>query len=774
MIVAMPSTHTHLRTCHLCEAMCGLELDVRDGEIVAIRGDRDDVFSRGYLCPKGASLAQLHRDPERLRRPLRRGPQGWRELPWDEALDAAAEGIDRLQREAGRDALAVYLGNPAVHNHGVVLFGPPFLRALGSRHRYSATSIDQLPQMLVAYLMFGHQLLLPIPDLDRAQFMLIVGANPLVSNGSIMSAPDMRRRLRAIQDRGGKLVVVDPRRSETAELADAHLFVRPGSDALLLLAMLHSILAEGLERPGRLRALVEGGARVRAALEPFTPERAAGPTGIPAERIRAVARELANRRGLVYGRVGASTQRFGALTHWAINLINVFTGALDRPGGVMFPRPAIDPLAIPFGLGVGPGAFGRWHSRVRGLPEFGGELPVATLAEDIVAGREGRPPLRDNRRGPLSDIRGLLTIAGNPVLSAPDGRALDEALTGLDFMVSIDFYLNETTRHADLILPPSSPLERSHYDLVFHLLAVRNTAKWSPPLFETPADARHDWQILHGLWTRLLRLRGREGAVDRVVHELLGRLGPDGLLDLGLRTGPHGQLLPGPLGRALNRLRKRSGLDLDSLRRAEHGVDLGPLEPCLPERLPGDRQRIDLAPSVLLDDLGRLERAFPLGRASQAVRDPAPDPAAARDRRRSPRFMLIGRRLLRSNNSWMHNLPKLVAGRPACTLLMHPEDAEQLDLRPGDPVCVRSRVGEIVAPLATSDEIMPGVVSLPHGFGHDRPGTRIPVAEAHAGASINDLTDCAEVDELSGVAAFSGVPVTVELASELPSWAAPR
>jgi anaerobic selenocysteine-containing dehydrogenase len=740
----MSEAATHYRTCNLCEAMCGLAIETDGSHVVAIRGDREDAFSRGHICPKGPALAQLHADPDRLRRPLLREGTSWREIDWEQALDLAAAGLHRVQREGGNDALAVYLGNPAVHNHAVVLFGPPFLRQLRTRHRYSATSVDQLPQMLVAHLMFGHQLLLPIPDLDRAQYILMIGANPLVSNGSLMSAPDMRRRLRELQARGGKLVVADPRRTETAELADEHLFVRPGTDALLLLAMLQVILSEGRERPERLAEMCNGMDRLRSAIDRFTPERAEVPTGIAAARIRELARELADRRGVVYGRVGASVQRFGSLTHWAVNLLNVFTGALDRVGGAMFTRPAIDVLALPKGLGIGPGAFGRWHSRVRGLPEFGGELPIASFAEDVVAGRSGNHEGSGNRRT-LAPIRGLLTIAGNPALSAPDGPALTDALGRLEFMVCVDMYLNETTRHANLILPPTSPLERSHYDLVFHLLAVRNTAKWSPALFDPPPDSRHDWQILHGLWTRLDRLRGKTSLVSRGLHQLLERLGPDGLIDLGLRTGPHGRLRSGSL--------RRSGLDLAGLAKQPHGVDLGPLEPCLPERLPAHQRRIELAPPQLLEDLGRLERSFPLGAAR-----PRPPTTA------QPRFLLIGRRLLRSNNSWMHNLPKLVAGKPACTLRMHPDDAATLALRPGDQVEVRSRVGVVEVPLELSDEIMPGVVSLPHGFGHVHDDTRLEVARQHAGASINVLTDAAEIDELSGVAALSGVRVEVRLA----------
>ncbi len=760
----MGSSRIHHRTCNLCEAMCGLTFELEDEVVVRVRGDRDDPFSQGYMCPKGPALVQLHDDPDRLRKPQLRTKAGWRELDWEEALDRAAEGLYNLERDFGRDALAVYLGNPVAHNHPVALYGPPFLRALRTKHRYSATSVDQLPQMLVAHLMFGHQLLLPIPDIDRASGLLIVGANPLVSNGSIMSAPGVGRRLRALQARGGRIVVVDPRRSATAELADEHIFIRPGTDALLLLAVLGVILREGREQLGPLTKLVRGIGRIREAVEPFTPEYAAEPTGVPAGQIEALARALARDKTVVYGRVGAATQVFGALTHWAINLLNIFSGALDRPGGAMFTQPAVDVLDLPRGLGIGPGAFGRWHSRVRKLPEFGGELPVATLAEDILAGAtlETKPGTAEgeagSRKPALSPIRGLLTVAGNPVLSTPDGAGLDRAIASLEFMLSIDLYRNETTRHANLILPPTSALERSHYDLVFHIFAVRNTSKWSPPLFTPAADARHDWQIIHGLWTRLLRLRGQDGLIDRSVHALLGRLGPDGLLDLGLRAGPYGRRLPTALGgvaRALpGAIGRRMGGDLDlaKLRANPHGIDLGPLEPCLARRLPSARPYVDLAPALLIDDVGRLLRAHPVG--AQDWRPPTP----AR-----PRFSLIGRRLLRSNNSWMHNLPKLVSGKPACTLLMHPDDARRLALRPGDTVRVRSRVGELCVPLETSDEVMPGVVSLPHGFGHHRKGTKQGVAEAHAGVSINDISDPAAVDLLSGVAVLSGVPVDIEL-----------
>lgn len=734
----MPTT-THFRTCHLCEAMCGLEIEHEGEQVVAIRGDARDPFSRGYLCPKGAALGQLHSDPDRLRKPLRKLRNSWVEIEWDEALDLAAEGLHRVQREHGRDAIAVYLGNPAVHNHGALLFGLPFLRQLRTRHRYSATSVDQLPQMLVSYLMYGHQLLMPVPDIDRAEFLLVVGANPLVSNGSIMSAPDMRRRLRELQARGGKLTVLDPRRSETAELADEHHFLEPGSDALVLLAMLQVILSEGRERAGALLDHCDGLPRLRAAIEPFTVTRAAERSGIPATTIRALAHELVERRGVVYGRVGASVQRFGSLAHWAIQLLNLFAGALDRAGGSMFTRPAVDPLTLPKFIAGGPGHFGRWRSRVRGVPEFGGELPIATFVEDLLAGLDTPDAApAEPAKATLSPIRALLTIAGNPVLSSPGGAALGDALERLDFVVCVDMYLNETTRHADLILPPCSPLERSHYDVALASFAVRNVAKWSAPMLQPGPDARADWQIIHGLATRIARLRGAS-LEQRTTHAAMQRLGPDGLIDLGLRLGPHGDLRGRKLG-------------LAKLREHPHGIDLGPLEPCLPQRLP--RRRITLVPEPLLDDLGRLERACPAWPTTPRL------PAVER-----PEFTLISRRQLRSNNSWMHNLPKLMAGKPRCTLEMHPRDAEALALRPGDRVRVSSSQGAIEVPLELSEAIMRGVVCLPHGFGHGQQDVRMQVASApdNAGASINDLVDPRRIDELSGVAALTGERVRIEL-----------
>ncbi len=712
----MPSARPHFRTCTLCEAMCGIRVDLgEDGRIASIRGDEDDPFSRGHICPKAVALRDLHEDPDRLRHPMRRRGDGWERLSWDDALDEAARGIHAVQSAHGRDAMATYAGNPTVHNLGSMLFGPMLLRAVGTRHGYSATSVDQLPHMVAAHFMFGHQLLIPIPDVDRTDHMIIVGANPLVSNGSLMTAPGMKRRLEAIEARGGKVVVVDPRRTETAELADEHVFVRPGTDALLLLGMLHTIFAEGLEDLGRLAPMTEGLGDVRAIAGRFAPERVEAHTGVGAETIRRLARELARaRRAVVYARVGASVQEFGTLCQWLVNVLNVVTGNLDREGGAMFTRPAVDALRGPKGMGIGRGSFGRWRSRVRGLPEFGGELPVATLAEEIL--EEGEPR-----------VRGLVTIAGNPVLSTPNGARLDRALASLDFMVSVDFYLNETTRHAHVILPPTGPLERSHYDVAFHLLAVRNTAKWSEPLFDPPEGTRHDWQILMGLATRLeaLRAPGIVGHLARGARDaVMSRLGPEGVIALGLRLGPY------------------PGLRLRALRDAPHGVDLGPLEPCLPARL--FRDSIALAPAAIVADVPRLEARL----------EAAPERG----------LLLVSRREVRSNNSWMHNAPVLMKGPRRCTLMIHPDDAAARSIEDGASVRITSRVGAVVAPARVTDEVMPGVVSLPHGYGHARSGVRLEVAREHAGVSVNDLTDDQRVDALSGNAALSGVPVQVERA----------
>ena len=709
---------THFRTCHLCEAMCGIAIDLEGDRIVAIRGDKDDPFSRGHVCPKAVALQDVHEDPDRLRRPLRRTASGWEEVSWEAALNEAATRLAAVQRAHGRNAVAFYQGNPVVHNHGAILYGQLFQRSLGSRSRYSATSVDQLPQMLASLLMFGHQLMLPIPDVDRTDFLLVLGANPLVSNGSILTAPGIERRLKALRARGGRLVVVDPRRTETAALADLHLPIRPGGDAFLLAALVHTLASEKRLSPGRLAAFTDGLDALVAAVQPFSPEAVAGRTGIDAATIRALARDFGDAASAVaYGRVGTCTQEFGGLASWLVNVLNVVTGNLDRPGGAMFPSPAVDLVAFANRIGQR-GHFDKGRSRVRGLPEFGGEWPAAVLAEEIETPGEGQ-------------VRALVTSAGNPVLSTPNGARLDRALASLEFMVSIDLYLNETTRHAHLILPPTFALERAHYDLVFHTLAVRNTAKFSEPLFPAPSGSLHDWQILLGLASRLERARGQGGLRSWLRHRVFSALGPDGLVALLLRFGPRGAGFL-PFGR---------GLTLGRLRRRPHGIDLGPLEPSLPRRLYTPSRRIELAPGRLVEDTARLRLAL--------------------EAQVNGKLALVGRRELRSNNSWMHNSERLVKGQERCTLLMHPQDASARGLCDGDRVHVASRAGIVEVPLELSDEMRPGVVSLPHGWGHGRAGTRLRVAGARPGVSFNDLSDEALVDALCGTARLNDVPVEV-------------
>ncbi|MEY2669332.1 MAG: hypothetical protein RJA59_1970 [Pseudomonadota bacterium] len=715
----MPGTRLH--TCMLCEATCGIAVQVEDGRVTGVRGDREDPFSRGHVCPKAAALPDVMYDPDRIREPMRRVGSRWEPISWDDAIGEAADRITALQREHGRNAVGLYAGNPTVHSHGAILGVPLLSRALGGRSRFSATSVDQLPQMLAAFEMFGHQLLFPVPDVDRTDFFLVLGANPLASNGSLMTAPGIAHRLSALRARGGRLVVVDPRRTETAAVADRHVPVRPGGDAALLLGVLHVVFAEGLARPGRLADFTDGIDRLREIAARYPPERVAARAGVEAGAIRALAREFASAPTAVcYGRVGISTQEFGAIASWLVNALNLVTGNLDRPGGAMFTTPAADVVALNARLGTR-GSFGRYRSRVRGLPEFGGELPVATLAEEIETPGEGQ-------------IRGLVTFAGNPVLSAPNGRRLDRALSGLSFHLAIDLYRNETTRHAHILLPPTFGLERDHYDLVFNTVAVRDVARYVKAAVAPPPGVRDDWDILLGL---ALALRARGGGANRrnlgATLRVARALGPRRILGLLLRFGPH-------------------SLSIGTLERSPHGVDLGPLRPRLPGRLFTPGRRIRLVPGVLEEDLVRLDAD--LGAA-------APRPEGE--------LRLIGRRQLRGNNSWMHNSERLVKGPAGCTLLMHPGDAAARGLAQGAVVRVRSRVGEIRVPVAVTDEVGRGVVCLPHGWGHDREGSALRVAAARPGASFNDLADEGRIDALCGNADFSGVPVTVEAADRAGS-----
>ena len=697
----------HHRACHLCEAICGLTLETTQAEdgslaITSIKGDPLDTFSRGHICPKAVALQDIQNDPDRLHQPMLRVGSEWQPIAWEDAFALVAEKLAGIQARYGQNSVAVYQGNPSVHNYGLMTHSNYFLGLLKTRNRFSATSVDQLPHHLSSHLMYGHGLLLPIPDIDHTDFMLILGGNPLASNGSIMTVPDVEKRLKAIQARGGKVVVVDPRRSETAAIADQHLFVRPGGDAALLFGLLNTLFAENLTRASHLP--VDGLDDVRRAIAGFTAEAMSRQCALPAEQIRQLARDFAAAdRAVCYGRMGVSTQAFGTLCHWLVQLINLVTGNLDRPGGALCTTPAVDLVASTSG-----GHFNRWQSRVSGRPEYGGELPVSALAEEMLTEGEGQ-------------IRALVTVAGNPVLSTPNGRQLEQALDGLEFMVSVDLYINETTRYADLILPSTSALENDHYDTTFNMFAVRNVSRFNRAILPKPDGALHDWEIFVGLAKAFAAHTG---------VALKPTLPPAQMIDFGLRAGVYGDTSSHQLSVAM-------------LAEHPHGVDLGPLTPNLAARLKTAKGRVQAAPAVILADLARF------------TAQPLPP---------SDEVLLIGRRHVRSNNSWMHNYHRLVKGKPRHQLLMHPEDLARRQLSDGQRVKVSSRIGMIEVEVAASLDMMPGVVSLPHGWGHGRPGVQMTIASRQPGASANDLTDERQLDELSGNAALNGVPVHVAAA----------
>jgi anaerobic selenocysteine-containing dehydrogenase len=694
---------------------------VNDGEVVSVRGDADDVFSQGFICPKGVSLKSLHEDPARLTRPLVRGEDGeLHEASWDEAFARVDELLTPLLADHGRNAVAAYLGNPSVHSLGATLYGRALLKGLGSRNIFTASTVDQMPKHVSSGLMFGGALSIPIPDVDRTMHLLMLGANPLASNGSLMTAPDMRGRLKALRERGGKLVVVDPRLSRTAEVADEHHFIQPGTDAHLLFALVNVITAEGLARPGRLEEFTNGFEEVARLAEPFTPEAVEPVTGIPADATRQMARELAAASpAVVYARIGTTTQRFGTLASWLVDVLNVLTGNLDREGGAMFPLAAAGQSNASGPRGGRGLAIGRWQSRVRGMDEVMGELPVSCLAEEIETGGEDQ-------------IRALITIGGNPARSTPNSERLEAALDSLDALICVDLYLGETSRHAHVVLPVPSPLSKSHYDIAFYQLAVRDVGNWSPAILPAEDGMPQEWETLLRL-TGVVTGQGPDadvGAIDDFVAGAMskqlgvepepGRRGPERLLDMMLRAGPY-------------------DVTLADLEESPHGVDFGPLKPRLPDVLKTPTGAIELAPDRIVADVDRLRESL--------------------GEHRNGGFVLIGRRTLRSNNSWMHNLEPLVKGPPRCTLHVNPADAERLGLEDGGLAHVTSRAGAVDAPVEVTDKVMPGVVSLPHGWGHGAPGANLPVAARYAGVNVNALTDELDLDPVSGNAVLNGVPV---------------
>jgi anaerobic selenocysteine-containing dehydrogenase len=728
----------HLRTCPLCEAMCGLEVHVRGEQVELIRGDKDDVWSKGYLCPKGTTLGHLHHDPDRLRSPMLRQPDGsFREATWDEAFDRCAELLHPVIAEHGIEAVTAYVGNPLAHAFDLSRYIGILIGMSGIPMIYSPGVVDQWPKNVSSHLMYGGMWSIPVPDIRRTDLLVVMGANPHASQGSLLACPDVMGEIDAIRERGGTVIVIDPRRTGTAERASEWLPITPGTDAALLLAVVNSLFADDLVDLGPVADLIDGLDELRELVEEWTPERVAEVTDIEASRIRALAHQLAEtERAVVYGRIGLCNQEFGTLASWLVDVVNIVTRHLDVPGGAMFPRPSawsVASLPMP-GLEGGVAEFGRWRSRVRGAPEVLGHVPVSCLAEEIATPGEGQ-------------IRALFTVAGNPVLSTPGGDRLDEALRGLDAMISVDNWINETTRHADVILPGLSALEQPHHDdLIWHF-AVGSGANYSAPVFPPGDDRPREWEILirlagiclgqapdevdvaaidDGFFDVLASVHGLDGAALREGYD---HGGPERLLDLTLRTGPFG-----------DRYGEREGIDLAQVKAAPHGIDLGPNVPRLAEVVQTVNGKVVLAPPYIVADLPRL---------------------AERLDRPADELVLISRRHLRSNNSWMHNVSVLVKGKDRCTLLVHPDDAARHGLTDGGRAKIASEAGALVVTAELTDAIKPGVVSLPHGWGHDKPGTQLSIANDHPGVNTNELSPGTFIDVPSGNAAVNGIPVTI-------------
>ena len=720
-------------------------------QVVRIRGDQKDVFSHGFICPKGSTLKQLHEDPDRLRVPLVKRNGVHVEVSWEEAWQEVERGFMGVIERHGRGSLSAYLGNPNAHNLGPQLYTSAMLKSMGSRNIFSASSVDQMPMHVAGGFMFGTAQSIPVPDLDHTDYLLMLGANPYASNGSLCTAPDYPGRIQAIRARGGKVVVVDPRRTKTAEESDEWVSIRPGTDGLLMSALLHVMFAENIAKvEPRIATISNGLDDLRAVVAPFSPEAVTGITGVPADVITRIAREMcAAPTAAVYGRIGVNTVSFGTLNAWLVNVLNIVTGNFDKRGGAMITTPLAGSATTRGTAGKGKGfATGRGHSRVSKKPEVLGEYPVAVMAEEIMTPGENQ-------------IRGAITIGGNPVMSTPHSVQLDEAFASLEFMVSVDIYLNETTRHAHVILPSPSALEKNHYDVGLYTYAVRNVGNYSEPVLQKDASQPDEWEIILKLGGILQGLgascdvsalddnmisamvtsavanssssiSGRDA--DEIILELSkdGRRGTARVLDFMLHTGPYGAAFGA----------NSNGLSLDVMLANPHGVDMGPLEPRFPEALRTASGKIEIAPTQLLDDMKRLHASL----TTPAQHD----------------MVLVGRRELKSNNSWMHNINVLTKGSLSCTAHVHPDDAQRLGITDGATIRIKSRVGEIEIPAEVTDAVRQGVVSVPHGWGHGVPGTQMVVAAAKAGVNSNILTDDKEIDPLSGNAVLNAIPVTVQ------------
>ena len=692
--------HIHYRSCHVCEALCGLRIETEGEQIISIKPDKEDPFSNGHICPKGVAIRDIHEDPDRIRTPLKRTAEGWETISWEEALNTTIERIGRIVDDHGANAIATYMGNPSGHSAGMMTHPVTWFQMIGTRNQFHAGSVDTWPTHLVCYLMYGNQWFTPIPDIDRTHHMVIIGGNPMASNGSMMTVPDFPGRIKSLKKRG-KLVVIDPRRSETAKKADEHHFIMPGTDAWLLLSIIHILFRDGLINLRHWEGLITGLDEVRDAVREITPEAAARHCGISASEIEQLTGEfVASESAVMYGRTGTCTQAFGSIAQWAIQLINLLTGNLDREGGALVTEPAMDLLHKPHAAG----SHGSFKSRVSNLPEFSGALPALALSEEILIPGEDQ-------------VRGLITIAGNPACGIPDSGRMESALSKLDFMVAIDFYINESTRHADIILPPCSPLERENYDILFYTWSVRNVTRFNTPVFEKPTGAKDDYEIislLMQLWAERQKLPSPGGITPTMIT--------DGILQAN---------------------EKYPGLSVEYLKEHPHGVDLGPLKPSLALRLTSQQRKLDAAPGVFMNDLPRLLETQP--------HDPQ-------------QLLLIGRRHVRSNNSWMNNYHRLTKGRPHNQLLMSPADMASRGIKDGSEVCVSNDTGEIYVTATACDDLMPGIISLPHGWGQGKfSDLALRLATTLPGVNSNYLASAERYDVPSGNAVFNGIAVDVDL-----------
>lgn len=685
----------HARTCHICEANCGVLVELDGRKVVSIKGNPDHVLSRGHICPKATAIADLQDDPDRLRRPMKRTANGWQAIGWDQAYTEIAARVVALQAKKARPAF--YVGNPTAHDYALAGQMGALRRAVGSKGTFSASTLDQIPHHYVQFQLYGHVSMAAVPDIDRAHAIVIVGGNPAASNGSIWTVPDFKARTKEMQTRGGKLIVVDPRRTETAKLADQWLPVIPGTDTALLIAILHAVRQRCPELTAPLASLVDDSWNtLDGHLAAFDEEALASHCGVAANDIASIADLLTSGQpATIYGRMGVSVTEYGTLNQWLIQLINIASGNLDRVGGTMFPEPLLDTIAL-----VGRGGIKTVETARGTLPSVMGEIPMVAFADELLR--------HDDQR-----VRMLFVMAGNPVLSAPDGARTDAALAGLDLMVSFDMYVTETSRHAHYILPPCGPLEKDHYPLFFGPLAVRNFGAYSPALLAKEADSKADWEVVTELAAAIHAEKG---------EAMPNTPSPREQLDQMLRASPR-------------------GMSLAEVEAQPNGVDLGPLRPNLAERIRTNNKRIHAVPAPLVEELERFKA----------------DLSAAP----SDSLQLIGRRHVRSNNSWLHNSKRLVKGPDRCTLMIHPGDAAARGITDGDLVDVASRVGRVSVVAEVSDDMMRGAVSLPHGWGHGRGGVGWQTAAAHPGVSLNDLTDPERYCRLTGNAVLNATPVTI-------------